>query len=159
MDDTALQGIRVLLVEDSFDTRESTRIWLRQHGAEVFAAASAEEAFEILPEARPHVLLSDIALPGEDGYSLLRRIRMLPPDQGGLVPAAALTAHAAPQDRIESIKAGYWDHVPKPIDPPLLLAVVANLIRAGAARPAWTATLTATAPESAPPAAPLGVGR
>jgi CheY-like chemotaxis protein len=149
VDDT-LHGVRVLLVEDSFDTREGLRIWLRQHGADVFAVGSAEEAFAILPEARPHVLLSDIGLPGEDGYALLRRIRALPADQGGLVPAAAFTAHSTPQDRIESIKAGFWDHVLKPIDPPLLLAVVTNLVRVGAARPAWTTSLGEAPPPDGP---------
>ena len=157
MDDKLLQGVRVLLVEDSFDTRESIRIWLRQHGADVFAVSTAEEAFEILPEARPHVLLSDIALPGEDGYALVRRIRALPPDQGGLVPAAAFTAHSSPEDRIQSIKAGFWDHVLKPIDPPLLLAVVINLVRVGAARPAWTTALDTEVPPPGPAQPPLDV--
>lgn len=159
MDDTLLQGVKVLLVEDSADTRESIRIWLRQHGAEVFAVNSAEEAFERLPETRPHVLLCDIALPGEDGHALLRRIRALPADQGGQLPAAAITAHSSPEDRIESLKAGFWDHVLKPIDPQLLIAVVTNLIRVGATRPSWTTALGGTPVEPGDvPGRPLDVG-
>lgn len=141
MENSLLQGVRVLLVEDSYDTRESMRIWLKQHGAEVTAVGSAPEALGALPQARPHVLLCDIGLPGEDGYTLLRRIRSLDAAQGGLVPAAAITAFTAPEHRIKAIMAGFWDYLPKPVDLPLLVAVVVNLVHAGAAQPAWTMPL------------------
>jgi DNA-binding response OmpR family regulator len=141
VENTLLAGVRVLLVEDSYDTRESMRIWLKQNGAEVTGAATAEEAFELLAQTRPHVLLCDIGLPGEDGYALLRRIRSLDAQHGGLTPAAAITAYTDPEHRVKAIMAGFWDYVPKPADLPLLVAVVRNLVQAAAAQPAWTTTL------------------
>ena len=128
----------MLLVEDSYDTRESLRVWLTQNGADVTAVENAAEALESLTSVRPHVLLSDIGLPGMSGYALMRRVRRLPPEEGGQVPSAAITAYDGPQDRIQAIEAGFWDHVPKPVDLPLLLAVVVNLVRVGASHPAWT---------------------
>ncbi len=136
-----LEGVRILLVEDSYDTREGMRIWLKQHGAEVTAVSSAPEALEALTRTRPHVLLSDIGLPGEDGYSLLRAVRARDSADGGLVPAAAISAYSASEHRIKAIMAGFWDYVPKPVDLELLVAVVANLVQAGAAQPAWTTKL------------------
>jgi DNA-binding response OmpR family regulator len=138
---SVLDGVRILLVEDSYDTQESLRIWLKQNGAEVTCASSAEEALQALPAVRPHVLLSDIGLPGEDGYALLRRVRALDAQRGGLTPAAAITAHTDPEHRIKAIMAGFWDHVPKPVDPSLVVAVVQNLVQAAAAQPAWTTSL------------------
>ena len=137
-DSPQLKDVRILLVEDSFDTRESLRIWLKQHGADVTAVESAAEALEVLAPVRPHVLLSDIGLPGMSGYALMRRVRDLPATDGGQVPSAAITAYGSPQDRIAAIQAGFWDHVPKPVDLHLLLAVVVNLVRVGASQPAWT---------------------
>ena len=102
------------------------------------AVASAAEALEVLAPVRPHVLLSDIGLPGMSGYALMRRVRDLPAAEGGQVPSAAITAYASAQDRIAAIQAGFWDHVPKPVDLPLLLAVVVNLVRVGASQPVWT---------------------
>lgn len=144
-DTSSLQGVRILLVEDSYDTRESLRIWLKQHGADVTAVESAPEALEALVPVRPHVLLSDIGLPGMSGYALMRRVRDLPATDGGQTPSAAITAYGSPQDRIAAIEAGFWDHVPKPVDLPLLLAVVVNLVRVGAAHPAWTNGVAAAA--------------
>ena len=138
LDHLALEGVRILLVEDSFDTRESLRVWLKQNGAEVTAVESAVDALEVLANVRPHVLLSDIGLPGMSGLALMRRVRDLPAAEGGQVPSAAITAYVGPQDRIQVIEAGFWDHVPKPVDLPLLLAVVVNLVRVGASHPAWT---------------------
>ena len=141
MEHSPLEGVRILLVEDSYDTQESMRIWLKQNGAEVTCAVSAEEALELLPRIRPHVLLCDIGLPGEDGYALLRRIRSLDAQHGGLTPAAAITAYTDPEHRIKAIMAGFWDHIPKPVDLSLVVAVVGNLVRAAAAQPAWTTSL------------------
>ena len=138
MSQDSLLGVRILLVEDSFDTRESLRVWLKQHGADVTAVGSGAEALECLGPVRPHVILADIGLPEMSGYALMRRIRDLPSGQGGQTPSAAITAYTSPSDRIEAIQSGFWDHVPKPIDLRLLLALVQNLVRAGAARPVWT---------------------
>jgi hypothetical protein len=121
----ALTGLRLLLVEDQEDTREMLRIVLEDHGARVRAVPSAAEAFHCLREWRPDLLLSDIGLPGEDGYELLQRIRALPAAEGGLTPAIALTAYARAEDRERALRAGFDMHVPKPIKEAELLAVLA----------------------------------
>jgi CheY-like chemotaxis protein len=132
LDSALLQGVRVLLVEDSYDTRESLRIWLKQNGADVTAVESASEALEALVPVRPHVLLSDIGLPGEDGLALIRKVRELSPAEGGRLPAAALTAYAREQDRAQALQAGFQAHVAKPIQPADLVDIVAGLApRAG----------------------------
>jgi CheY-like chemotaxis protein len=133
-----LDGVRILLVEDGFDRRESLRLCLGANGAEVTTVESAPEALEALSHVRPHVLLSDTALPGMSGYALMRRVRDLPAAEGGQVPSAAIAAYLGPQDRIQAIEAGFWDYVPTPVDPRLLLAVVVNLVHAAASHPAWT---------------------
>jgi CheY-like chemotaxis protein len=120
-------GLRILVVDDEPDARALATTLLERCGAEVHAVSSAEEAMRALRELRPDVLLSDIAMPGEDGYGLIRRIRALPPEEGGRIPAAALTAHARAEDRRRTLLAGFNLHVPKPVDPEELLAVVASL--------------------------------
>jgi CheY-like chemotaxis protein len=120
----------VLVVEDDDDSREGLKIILERWGATVATAASAGEALERLKAFRPHVLLSDLAMPGEDGYSLIRRVRSLEAHEGGRTPAAALTAFARPDDRERALAAGYQRHVSKPLDPADLFAVVAALARA-----------------------------
>ncbi len=122
-------GLRVLVVDDDDDTREALRLILKQGGAEVETAASAAEALERLLRRRPELVLSDIAMPGEDGLSFIRRVRALPPEQGGSVPAAALTAYASPAEREGALRAGFDLHVAKPVDPPELLRIVATLAR------------------------------
>jgi PAS domain S-box-containing protein len=126
-----LDDVRVLVVEDQPDTRELITVILRGGGAEVLAAGSAEEALEVLSRFRPHVLLSDIQMPGRDGYSLIQEIRARPPEEGGTIPAAALTAYATAADRHRALAAGYQEHVPKPVEPSAVLEVVANLARRG----------------------------
>ncbi len=111
------------------DSRELIAAALARCGAEVTTAGSAAEAYASLARTRPHVLLSDIEMPAEDGYSLMRRIRLLPAEQGGLVPAAALTAYAGAEDRIRALEAGFQMHVPKPVQPAELAVVVASLAR------------------------------
>jgi PAS domain S-box-containing protein len=128
----ALTGVRVLFVEDDPDSREMVSRMLRQRGAEVACASSAGEGFSTFPATRPHVVISDIGMPGEDGYALLSRIRALPADQGGRVPAIALTALARPEDRRRALHAGYQLHLPKPIDATELATAVASLAAAGA---------------------------
>jgi DNA-binding response OmpR family regulator len=137
--DLVLSGVRVLLVEDSYDTREGIRVLLKQQGAQVTAVASAEEALAVFPVTRPHMLLSDIGLGGADGCELLRSVRALGPENGGDVPAAAITAYDRDEHRIRALKAGFWDYVCKPVDTELLVSVVASVIRSAASRPLWKA--------------------
>jgi signal transduction histidine kinase len=127
-------GLRVLVVDDEPDAREMLALVLGGCGAEVTAVASAREALEALPRLRPDVLISDLAMPGEDGYALIRRVRALPAEEGGRVPAAALTAYALAEDRARALSAGFQIHVPKPVDPAELAAVVENLAAWGARR-------------------------
>jgi CheY-like chemotaxis protein len=124
-----LYGFRVLVVDDDVDTRELLEWVLKRAGAEVVAVSSAKEAIEKLEKDKPHVLVSDIAMPEEDGYSLLRRVRALPPERGGRVPAVALTAHSLVQDRIQSLRAGFQSHVPKPVVPEELVEVIASIVQ------------------------------
>ena len=120
-------SLKILVVDDEEDARNLTLTLLERCGARVRAVASAAEAIRELRDFKPDVLLSDIAMPGEDGYDLIRRIRALPPAEGGRIPAAALTAHARAEDRRRTLLAGFNLHVPKPVDPEELLAVVASL--------------------------------
>ncbi|QRK05699.1 PAS domain S-box protein [Archangium violaceum] len=122
---SALAGLRLLLVEDQEDTREMLRLLLEGHGAQLRAVSSAAEAFRCLREWRPELLVSDIGLPGENGYELLQRIRALPDGEGGLTPAIALTAYARAEDRAKALRAGFDMHVPKPVEEAELLAVLA----------------------------------
>lgn len=122
-----LSGVRVLVVDDEADARELLRIALSQCGAEVRAAASVPEAFDSLRQWRPDVLVSDIGMPGEDGYELIRQVRSLPLEEGGGIPAAALTAYARSEDRLKALTSGFQMHVAKPVEPIELAAVVASL--------------------------------
>jgi signal transduction histidine kinase/CheY-like chemotaxis protein len=127
-DAPSLAGLRVLVVEDDADSRELAAAVLRRCGAEVATVAGAPEAFELVRRQRPDVLLSDIAMPGEDGLSLIRRLRQLPAQDGGRTPAAALTALASAEERIQALAAGYQIHIAKPVQPAELIAVVASLV-------------------------------
>lgn len=129
-----LSAARVLVVDDAHDTREMLKTLLTFHGAEVKTVSSVAEAMQLIEEWVPDVLVSDIGMPEEDGYSLIRKIRKLEPEKGGNVPALALTAFAQAQDRVRALNAGFQLHVPKPVDPAELLAAVANLIASGAAK-------------------------
>lgn len=130
------EGLAVLLVDDEEDAREALRMILQQNGMSVTTAASAGEAYELLTRLKPDLLLSDIAMPGEDGLSLIRRVRLLPPGGGGLIPAAALSAYAAAGDRRKAFLAGFQHHIAKPVDPTHLLAVIASMVGAPAERSA-----------------------
>ena len=120
-----LQGLRVLVVEDEVDSREFVRTVLEDAGAQVMTAASAREALEAIKILKPDVLLSDIGMPLEDGYTLIRQVRAL--SGGADIPAAALTAYARAEDRARSLREGFQIHLPKPVDPDELVAVVASL--------------------------------
>jgi CheY-like chemotaxis protein len=127
--------LRVLVVDDEADTRDLLAAVLDSCGAQVIQAATAAEAFEQIERARPDVLVTDIGMPGEDGYSLLARIRELPAERGGGIPAAALTAYARAEDSARALRSGFQMHVAKPVEPAKLLAVVANLAgRTGGAK-------------------------
>jgi PAS domain S-box-containing protein len=124
---SALQGLRVLLVEDDGDNLELLAMLLSRNGAKITAVSSAAEALIALEEVRPDVLVSDIGMPEEDGYSLISKVRLLPPERGGNTPAAALTAYARTEDRVRVLAAGYQLHLAKPVEPAELVAVVASL--------------------------------
>jgi PAS domain S-box-containing protein len=122
-----LAGIKVLVVDDEPDTRDMLRIMIGQYGAQVKTAASSDEAMRVFDEWPPDVIVSDIEMPGEDGYQLLRRIRQLAPERGGKTPAVALTAYARTDDRLRALSAGYQMHVAKPADPIEMAVVIASL--------------------------------
>jgi PAS domain S-box-containing protein len=122
-----LNGARVLVVGDDADTRQLLNRILENYGAAVRTAASAAEALEMVFADPPDALVADIGMPDEDGYALMREIRKLPSDQGGDVPALALTAFARPEDRARALTAGFQYYVAKPVEPDELAAVVASL--------------------------------
>ncbi|HYP52105.1 MAG TPA: ATP-binding protein [Pyrinomonadaceae bacterium] len=124
-----LDGVRVLVVEDEPDTRELLKVMLEQCGAQVTTAPSAAEAFALLEESPPDVLVSDIGLPGEDGYEFIGKVRALPAERGGRVPAIALTAYARSEDRLQALRAGFQMHVSKPVELAELVTVAASLVR------------------------------
>jgi CheY-like chemotaxis protein len=125
-----LDHVRTLVVDDDIDGLELTEAILARAGAEVRTARTADAALALVREWRPDVVVSDIEMPGEDGYSLLRRLRALPPDAGGATPAIALTAYGRPEDRERCLAAGFAMHVPKPVDPGELTAIVAGVTAA-----------------------------
>ncbi|XYH99199.1 ATP-binding protein [Sorangium sp. So ce1128] len=122
-----LQGVRVLMVDDEPDARELVTTVLERKGASITAVATVDEALSAIAREKPDVILSDLGMPGEDGYSLIRRLRAQSPEHGGRIPAAALTAYASAQDRTRALLAGFQSHVPKPIEASELAAVIANL--------------------------------
>ena len=124
-----LSGVRVLVVDDEPDARALLKRLLENCEAVVTTAASASEALEALRRAKPDVVISDIGMPGEDGYALIRMIRALPLDEGGDVPAVALTAYARSEDRTRALLSGFQSHVAKPVEPTELVATVASLAR------------------------------
>jgi K+-sensing histidine kinase KdpD len=124
-----LVGLRVLAVDDDEDSRRLVHEVLEKAGATVTLAASVDEAMAAFERDVPDVLVSDIGMPGKDGTELIRLIRALPAERGGEVPAAALTAYARAGDRTHVLSAGFSMHLPKPIEPEELLAVVVSLAR------------------------------
>jgi CheY-like chemotaxis protein len=126
-----LDGLLVLIVDDEPDTREMLKAGLVRCGAEIVAAASATEAFAAINGELPDLLISDVGMPEVDGYELIRRLRKLPPHQGGKIPAIALTAYARVEDRMQALRAGYQMHVPKPVDLAELVAVASSLVKRG----------------------------
>jgi len=126
-----LKGVSVLVVDDNADGREMLSTVLQEYGAKVKSVATAREALELLQDARfkPDVLISDLAMPDADGYDLIRQLRTSPNKTTRQIPAIAVTAYANPEDRIRAVVAGFQAHLPKPVDPALVAASVAGLVR------------------------------
>jgi signal transduction histidine kinase/ActR/RegA family two-component response regulator len=122
-----LAGVKILVVDDEADARELIAELLAACHVTVFAAATVAEAMQVLQEKQPDIVVSDIGMPGEDGYDLIRKLRALPASRGGKTPAVALTAYARIEDRTKALIAGYNMHVPKPVEPTELLAVLNSL--------------------------------
>jgi PAS domain S-box-containing protein len=122
-----LDGLRLLVVDDEEDTRALLKTVLEGCGASVTTATCAREAIVALKESRPDVLISDLGMPEEDGYDLIKKVRALPEEDGGQTPSAALTAYAGVEDRMKVLRSGFQIHIPKPVEPAELVAVVANL--------------------------------
>ena len=123
-----LRGRRILLVEDEIDSRELIAMYLSRCGADVLAVSSARDAITSLEEGPPDLLISDIAMPGKSGYDLIREVRSLPREQGGKVPAVALTAYAAREDVDQALRAGFDLHIAKPVEMRELARRIADLI-------------------------------
>ncbi|MDZ4870920.1 MAG: Sensor histidine kinase TmoS [Chroococcidiopsis cubana SAG 39.79] len=125
----SLRGLRVLVVDDEADARQWITVVLEESGAEVIAVASVGKALEVIEQHRPDVLISDIGMPGEDGYTLIRKIRELEPQMGGTIPAVALTGYARQEDYTKALAEGFQLHVAKPIRAAELVAVVTSLAK------------------------------
>jgi len=124
----ALRGTRVLVVDDDSDLRLLLRQVFDAAGAIVETADSAPAALAAFPTFKPDLLVSDIGMPEEDGYSLIRRVRALPASEGAAVPAIALTAYVSQADRAKALGAGFSVHVGKPVNPRNLLSIASNLV-------------------------------
>ena len=123
----SLSGLRVLMVDDEFDARALVTVMLEASGAQVLAVASAAEALDSIESWKPDLLIADIGMPVEDGYSLIRKVRALPNERGGQTPAVALTAYARSDDRQRALAEGYQVHVAKPVDRVELATVISTL--------------------------------
>lgn len=123
-----LVGLSILVVDDDDDSRFYISTVLEADGATVTAVVSASVAMEMLLKLQPDVLICDIAMPGEDGYTLIRKVRSLKPDQGGRIPAVALTAYADSEDRVRALEAGFQTHIGKPVEPEKLVEIIINLV-------------------------------
>jgi CheY-like chemotaxis protein len=123
----SLAGLKVLVVDDEADTRELICEVLKECGSEVIMCRSVAEALAALQQHNPDILISDLGMPDEDGYSLISKIRALPAERGGQIPAAALTAYARAEDRMRVLRSGFQFHLPKPVDSAELVTVVASL--------------------------------
>jgi CheY-like chemotaxis protein len=123
----SLAGVTVIVVDDEADARDLLVVSLARAGAQVTACETAGEVLQLLAEIRPHVLLADVEMPEMDGYALMREVRGLPRDRGGLTPAIALTAYASAEDRVRALTAGFDLHLAKPVQLSELQAATARL--------------------------------
>jgi CheY-like chemotaxis protein len=121
--------LRILVVDDEPDAREIVAAILGEAGAEIATASGSRQAIDLIERWKPDLLISDIGMPGESGYDLIRKVRALSADRAGQIPAIALTAYAHMQDRLKILSAGFQMHVPKPIEPIELATVVASLTK------------------------------
>ena len=126
-DPAPLRGLSILIVDDVPDTLRMLATLLEDAGARVFSAESARAALALIPQHRPDVLVSDLAMPGEDGFSLIAKVRALPPELGGEIPAIALTAHVRLADRARALSAGFQMFIAKPLEPQELISVLGDL--------------------------------
>ena len=124
---SSLSGLRVLVVDDEIDARTLLSAMLERCGAQVVAVSSAREGLESVESWKPDVLIADIGMPVEDGYGLIKKVRALPKERGGLTPALALTAYARTEDRVRALSEGYQVHLAKPVDRFELAAVITSL--------------------------------
>jgi CheY-like chemotaxis protein len=122
-----LEGLRIVIVDDDADARDLLATVLTHRNAELFVAECAADALELVMRHRPDVLISDIAMPDEDGYSLIKRIRTLAPEAGGKTPGIAVTAYAGRADRARALTAGFDMHFSKPVDIDLLVDALVDL--------------------------------
>jgi signal transduction histidine kinase/ActR/RegA family two-component response regulator len=127
METPSLRGLTILAVDDEKDIANMLRLFLQQHGAVALAVCSARDALELLETVQPDVIISDIGMPGTDGYQLIRAIRARSAEQGGTIPAIALTAFARPEDRKKALLAGFQNHLSKPINHEELLVIISML--------------------------------
>jgi CheY-like chemotaxis protein len=125
-----ISGCRVLIVEDDRDSREMLAVLLKAHHAETMTAANAIEALDKIPSFKPDILISDLGMPQIDGYDLIKRIRSMSPDQGGRIPAIALTGYAGPEESKRVHSAGFDSHIPKPVDQEKLINTISSMCRA-----------------------------
>lgn len=123
----ALRGLKILVVDDEQDTRDFVRAVLERCGSDVRTATSAQEALAFIEANRPDFLISDVGMPEEDGFSLIRKLRALPADRGGETPAVALTAFARADDRLRLLRSGFQIHIPKPVEPAELVVAIASI--------------------------------
>ncbi|MEH2463382.1 hybrid sensor histidine kinase/response regulator [Nostoc sp.] len=124
-----LTGLRVLVVDDQADTRNFLSFMFEEYGAIATAVASVDEALAVIEQAKADILISDIGMSEQDGYTLIRKLRSLEPEKGGRIPAIALTAYTREEDRLEALRAGFQQHLSKPIDPTKLIAMVVNVLK------------------------------
>jgi PAS domain S-box-containing protein len=126
---TPLAGLKVLVVDDETDTRNFLAFMFEEYGAKVTAVASVDTALAVLEQTKPNILISDIGMSEEDGYSLIHKVRALAPENGGDIPAIALTAFSREEDRLKVLAAGFQQYLTKPIDPDNLIDVVSNVLK------------------------------
>ena len=124
-----LAGLKVLVVDDQADTRNFLSFMFEEYGAIATAVASVDEALTVIEQAKADILISDIGMSEQDGYTLIRKLRSLEPEKGGRIPAIALTAYTREEDRLEALTAGFQQHLSKPIDPTKLIAMVINVLK------------------------------
>ncbi|WP_428938559.1 ATP-binding response regulator [Fontivita pretiosa] len=153
----ALAGYRILAVDDEADAREVLSELLGRFGGTIATAADVEQAMSMIPSFRPDVILTDLAMPGLDGYALLQRVRGSGNGVGDL-PVVALTAYARPEDRVDSLRAGFGAHVAKPIDPAELIEAIRRIAQARSTTPAESPASDAGVPSDPPKPSPLRLG-